>query len=224
MPATSDVYDIIRQAERKKQHQQEAKLYAEFVKWYFIEVTMDGNQLEEYPNSINLKLEMAYKNQEKDCQRIQNRSLYQQYVAKKKSIDAQNPSTVVNEKMLWHGTAGNAVDSINAYGFNRSYCGKNAVVHGNGVYFAANAAYSCRTTYSPPDPSTGQRHIYQCKVLTGEFAQGQQGMRVPPNKPSTSGAASHILYDSVVDNVNSPGIFVIFNDTQAYPEYHIIFG
>ncbi|KAJ8320639.1 hypothetical protein KUTeg_002226 [Tegillarca granosa] len=201
MPATSDVYDIIRQAERKKQHQQEAKLYAEFVKWYFIEVTMDGNQLEEYPNSINLKLEMAYKNQEKDCQRIQNRSLYQQYVAKKKSIDAQNPSTVVNEKMLWH-----------------------AVVHGNGVYFAAHASYSCRPTYSPPDPGTGQRHIYQCKVLTGEFAQGQSGMRVPPNKPSTSGAASHILYDSVVDDINKPGIFVIFNDTQAYPEYHIIFA
>ncbi|KAJ8320637.1 hypothetical protein KUTeg_002224 [Tegillarca granosa] len=309
--AYDNVIEIIRQAEKEKQTKQQANLYAEFVKWYFIEETEDGSQLEEYPNSINLKLEIAYKNQEKDvrfcdvegreytvdlnklieyptdnpkdqvtvvrkdlvkdesfeppatwksmqdsenlmvedlspwssefqtviknfqqqagqvnivkCQRIQNLALYRQYVAKKKSIDAENPPTVVNEKMLWHSTAGKDVDSINAYGFNRSSSDSQVKTYGNGVHFAVNASKSFDTNHPLPDPGTGHRHIYQCKVLTGEFAQGQQGMKVPPNKPSTSGAASHILYDSVVDNVNSPGIFVIFNDTQAYPEYHIIF-
>jgi len=29
------------------------------------------------------------------------------------------------ERMLWHGTAKDALDNIYAGGFNRSYCGKN---------------------------------------------------------------------------------------------------
>lgn len=28
-------------------------------------------------------------------------------------------------------------------------------------------------------------------------------------------------YDSVTDDINKPTMFVIFNDTQAYPEYLI---
>lgn len=94
------------------------------------------------------------------------------------------------------------------------------MVHGNGVYFAINAAYSARDTYSPRDYNNYKR-VYRCRVLTGEYCQGAQGMKVPPNKPGA--ASTHILYDSVVDNLRNPGIFVIFNDTQAYPEYLITF-
>ena len=61
--------------------------------------------------------------------------------------------------------------------------------------------------------------MYYASVLTGEFTQGQSGMRVPPAKVSDRSR----LYDSVVDNPNAPGIFVIFNDTQAYPDYLITF-
>lgn len=86
------------------------------------------------------------------------------------------------------------------------------MVYGTGVYFAINAAYSARDTYSPRD---------YCRVLTGEYCQGAQGMKVPPNKPGA--ASTHILFDSVVDNLINPGIFVIFNDSQAYPEYLITF-
>lgn len=59
--------------------------------------------------------------------RIQNLTLYQQYQAKKKLLDQQNKSGTQNERTLWHGTAPEAVDSINAHGFNRSYCGKNGM-------------------------------------------------------------------------------------------------
>lgn len=96
------------------------------------------------------------------------------------------------------------------------------MVHGNGVYFAVNASYSARDQYSPRDFNRNKR-IYRCRVLTGEFCQGAQGMKVPPNKPNPGAGTTHILYDSVVDNVRNPGIFVIFNDTQAYPEYLITF-
>lgn len=92
-----------------------------------------------------------------------------------------------------------------------------ATAIGLGVYFAVNASYSCSTTYTPADAGTGHRHIYQCKVLTGEYIAGSSSYRVPPVK------ANHILYDSVVNNVASPIMYVVFNDTQAYPEYLITF-
>lgn len=57
-------------------------------------------------------------------ERIQTKTLYCQYQTKKAQLQAQNPGVEI-EKTLWHGTAPSAVDNINRYGFNRSYCGKN---------------------------------------------------------------------------------------------------
>lgn len=92
-------------------------------------------------------------------------------------------------------------------------------MYGDGVYFAKQAKYSSNSRYSQPD-LLGQRYIYLARVLTGEYAQGSKGDIVPPAKSPTS---PNILYDSVVDNVNKPGIYVIFQDAQAYPEYMITF-
>lgn len=63
--------------------------------------------------------------------------------------------------------------------------------------------------------------MYVCRVLTGDFALGQQGMIVPPTKGT--GTISTGLYDSVVDNMANPSMFVVFHDIQAYPEYLIKF-
>ncbi|KAK3095440.1 hypothetical protein FSP39_014712 [Pinctada imbricata] len=149
-------------------------------------------------------------------ERIQNKMLFQQYLAKKKLMDAQNKPGTQNEKELWHGTAPEAVDSINCYGFNRSYCGKNATAFGLGVYFAVNASYSSSNTYSRPD-GAGHKRMYLCRVLTGEYTKGNSAFFVPPVKSGV------VLYDSVVDNPNGPGMYIIFNDTQGYPDYLITF-
>lgn len=58
-------------------------------------------------------------------ERIQNQALYTQYAAKRKQMLQQNSHIKNNERELWHGTAADAVTSINHHGFNRSYCGKN---------------------------------------------------------------------------------------------------
>ncbi|VDI60802.1 Hypothetical predicted protein, partial [Mytilus galloprovincialis] len=63
-----------------------------------------------------------------EIHRIQNKTLYQQYAAKKKMIDSTNLPGHQNEKSLWHGFAKNAMGSINSRGFNRSYCGKNGEI------------------------------------------------------------------------------------------------
>jgi poly [ADP-ribose] polymerase 10/14/15 len=62
--------------------------------------------------------------------------------------------------------------------------------------------------------------MYYCRVLTGEYTQGTRGMRVPPIK---GGAGSTAIFDSVVDRQDTPIMFIIFHDTQAYPEYLISF-
>ncbi|XP_078312815.1 protein mono-ADP-ribosyltransferase PARP14-like [Crassostrea virginica] len=172
----------------------------------------------EYSDVIQKFLRQVGKLEIIKLERIQNKMLYQQYLAKKKLLDSQNPQGTQNERELWHGTAPEAVNSINSFGFNRSYCGKNATAFGEGVYFAVSAGYSVRDIYSKPD-TQGHKRIYLCNVLTGEYTKGRAGMRVPPTK----GRHAHILYDSVVERTNDPEMFIIFNDTQGYPAYLITF-
>jgi len=95
-----------------------------------------------------------------------------------------------------------------------------AVVYGRGVYFAVQFSLSASNTYAVPDMS-GNKHVYLSRVLTGDYTTGQQTYVVPPAKPGTTGSSDR--YDSVVDNPAAPSIFVIFSDTQAYPEYLVIF-
>jgi len=43
-------------------------------------------------------------------------------MTKKKLMETQNPSGTQNERSLWCSPAPDTVDTINAHGFNRSYC------------------------------------------------------------------------------------------------------
>ena len=95
-----------------------------------------------------------------------------------------------------------------------------ATLYGEGAYFAVNASYSARPTFSPPD-ANGNKFMFYARVLTGEYTQGQSGLKVPPPKdPSRS---TVILYDSVVDTMNTPNMYVVFTDAQCYPDYLITF-
>ncbi|KAM6945739.1 poly(ADP-ribose) polymerase family member 14-related sequence 1 [Aplochiton taeniatus] len=150
-------------------------------------------------------------------ERIQNSSMWQNFQIKKRDLETRNGHKN-NERRLFHGTCHTTVHHINHRGFNRSYAGKNAAAFGNGTYFAVNASYSASSTYSKPD-AQGQKFMYLCRVLTGDFTQGRQGMIVPPGK----GGASVQLYDSVVDKQAAPTMFIVFHDCMAYPEYLITF-
>ncbi|CAC5392514.1 Protein mono-ADP-ribosyltransferase PARP15 [Mytilus coruscus] len=152
--------------------------------------------------------------------RIQNKVLNQQYIAKKKLMDATNPPGYQNERRpVWHGTNKQAIENIINTGFNRSYCSVTA--YGKGVYFAVNVSYSA-PGYSRVDPTDGLKRMLMCKVLAGEFTVGNNQMRTPPPK-TQSAAGSHILYDSTTNHVSSPGMFVIYHDSQAVAEYLVTF-
>ena len=110
------------------------------------------------------------------------------------------------------------VPKIAQQGFNRSFCGKNATYYGKGVYFARDASYSANTLYSRPD-ARGVQRIFLCRVLVGKYCRGVKDALTPDIRD----AANHLMYDSTVDNVKNPSIFVTYNDAQAYPEYLVKF-
>jgi len=89
---------------------------------------------------------------------------------------------------------------------------------GKGVYFAVNTAYPAGRGYASPD-SNGHKRIYKSLVLTGDFAQGAPDIPVPPPNPSNPG----FNFDSTVDSMSKPVMFVVFLDNMAYPEYLITF-
>lgn len=93
-----------------------------------------------------------------------------------------------------------------------------AAAYGKGTYFALNASYSSSNTYSVPN-AQGHKHMFYCRVLTGDFTLGNSSMIDPPAKT----ANGTDLYDTVVDNTSAPTIFVVFRDYHAYPEYLITF-
>ena len=61
--------------------------------------------------------------------------------------------------------------------------------------------------------------MFMAKVLVGEFTAGSRNLKTPPKKGNGTD-----LYDSVVDNILNPSIFVVFPDNQSYPEYLICFN
>ena len=65
------------------------------------------------------------------------------------------------------------------------------------------------------------RCMYVARVLVGTFTAGTEGMRIPPLRNDPNNPVS--LYDSVVNDVSNPTIFVVFTDNQCYPEYLITF-
>ncbi|XP_067290157.1 protein mono-ADP-ribosyltransferase PARP14-like [Pseudorasbora parva] len=151
-----------------------------------------------------------------EIERVQNSTLWRNYMIKKEELEGKNQHTK-NEMLLFHGTGPDKTDQINNNGFNRSYAGMHGAMYGNGSYFAVDPSYSARG-YSKPD-AKGHKRMYLARVLVGDFTQGKAGLPVPPAKSSNSAD----LYNSVVDNMLNPSIFVIFHDVQAYPEYLITF-
>ncbi|XP_029442229.1 protein mono-ADP-ribosyltransferase PARP15-like [Rhinatrema bivittatum] len=150
-------------------------------------------------------------------ERIQCIPLYEAYSLRKKQMEEKNGQETQNERILFHGTCWETTLLICEHGFNRSLNQRS--VHGRGVYFAVNAEISTGPNYSKPN-SDGLRVIIQARVLTGKYTHGQAGLKAAPLRSASSGRD---LFDSVVDKVESPSTFVIFHDSQAYPEYRITF-
>ena len=63
-------------------------------------------------------------------------------------------------------------------GFNRNFYGKNATMHGCGVYFARDSSYSVAPTYAIPD-ADGYKYVMACRVVVGEYCRGVMNAKTP---------------------------------------------
>jgi len=153
-------------------------------------------------------------------ERVQNPELWGPFAGMRQTmLKRQGDSGSYERTCLFHGTAEDSVDKIVARGFNRIFgfkeVNRNAMTkYGKGVYFAVNSKYSL--DYTSPN-SRGERHMFLCRVLVGEYCLGREDQPTPDVRSGTE------LYDSTVNNLQDPTIFVTYNDSQAYPEYIVTF-
>ncbi|XP_052029448.1 protein mono-ADP-ribosyltransferase PARP12 [Apodemus sylvaticus] len=146
-------------------------------------------------------------------ERIQNLGLWEVYQWQKGQMQKQNGGKEVDERQLFHGTSTNFVDAICQQNFDWRVCGLHGTSYGKGSYFARDAAYSHH--YSKSD--THSHMMFLARVLVGDFVRGSTTFVRPPAKEGQSNA----FYDSCVNSMSDPTIFVVFEKHQVYPEYLI---
>lgn len=56
--------------------------------------------------------------------------------------------------------------------------------------------------------------MFACRVMIGEYCVGRK------DAPAPDVRAGNTLYDTTVDFLPNPSIYVTYHDAQAYPEYH----
>ena len=82
-------------------------------------------------------------------------------------------------------------------------------LYGKGNYFARDAIYS--QTY------TDSRTMFVVRVLAGDVAAGNANLVKPPPRSTTDPYGE--TYDSCVNDVRHPSIYVTFQTPQSYPAY-----
>ncbi|XP_066218952.1 protein mono-ADP-ribosyltransferase PARP12 [Saccopteryx leptura] len=147
-------------------------------------------------------------------ERVQNLALWEVYQWQKGQMQKRNGGRMVDERQLFHGTSAYFVDAICQQNFDWRVCGLHGTSYGKGSYFARDAAYSHH--YSKSDSKF--YIMFLARVLVGEFTRGNASFVRPPAK---DGRGNSVFYDSCVNSMSDPSIFVIFEKHQAYPEYVI---
>lgn len=139
-------------------------------------------------------------------QRCENLQLYTWYWLKKCSMVQKFGHP--NEQWCFHGSRSDAYDIILKEGFDHRVANMGGA-YGAGIYFASSSNTSL--SYLSGDPKN--RRMLYCRILAGHVGPGQHGLRRPPERKKG------VLFDSVGTN----GVYVLFENAQAYPEYLITF-
>lgn len=160
--------------------------------------------------------------------RVENPAMWRQFALLRREVIKREGATSaralqrIERAGLFHGCTDEVAASIMHQGFNRSYAGiankQGGANYGRGTYLARDAGYSMSKRFAKRD-ECGVSCMLYCRLVVGEYCRGESTMITPPLRDP----ARQLLYDSTVDSVERPEIFVAFKDGQAYPEYLIKF-
>ena len=140
---------------------------------------------------------------------LSRREVYEALL-KTKTKELKDKNVKQIERMLFHGTASKNVGKIVHGGFNRDV--NKMSRYGKGTYFSSKASKSARYC----DLFQDTRKMFVCKVIVGEYCIGTPNMKSVPYKPDKKRR-----YESCVNKMENPTIFVINRDYHAIPT-HII--
>ena len=119
-----------------------------------------------------------------------------------------------DEQLLFHGTRKENIHGICQQGFDWRRAGSSVGTRfGRGSYFAANAKLA-------KDYSDSKR-VFVARVLVGESTVGDSDYVKPP--PINPSAPKGACFDSCVDSLTKPTMYVVFEQERVYPEYLIRF-
>ncbi|VDI77729.1 Hypothetical predicted protein [Mytilus galloprovincialis] len=198
MNAKKDIFDALRKFNHTRHGQAEAGCH--YHRKSSVDIDDKGlPTLEEYPEMINVYLETAYKG---DSGRTE---------VEFKDDQGEEYIIVLREMTEYSKKDRSKVDVLQREKLQEKW--------GEGVNFSNEAGFTILNGTDAEDNSTTDRTIYMCKVLTGVHRQGMKGMRYLPMRPD----GTMMNFDSATDDSKPPVQFVIFNDTQAYPQYCIRF-
>ncbi|XP_042860916.1 protein mono-ADP-ribosyltransferase PARP12-like [Penaeus japonicus] len=169
----------------------------------------------EYKKVINLLKDDNYKSKVKKIQRNQNPYLWKALQNKiEEMVDQYGDEASVNMKYLFHGTKADIINNICNENFDFRLHGETTGhIWGKGAYFGNDIAYCYR--YCQPD-SASLRHMIVAKVLVGTITLGQKDLKRPPKDQATG-----YFFDTTVNDVAHPSIFVKYDKQEYYPNYLI---
>ncbi|XP_039179752.1 protein mono-ADP-ribosyltransferase PARP9 isoform X2 [Crotalus tigris] len=146
-------------------------------------------------------------------EKIHNPLLESAFQRVKRKIEGRNTGMPVCHR-LYHHVPAQYCSLVCKTGFQKTDSSSQDQKYGAGIYFKKNP----RKLIADTREKCEMDHlicVFEAEVVTGSYTRGNRSYVAPP----LINTSSRKLYDSVVDDIHNPEIFVIFNREQALPLY-----